>query len=279
VDHNKPELELAPVDNTIEGSLKRLISARPEFKDVIFVHEPKIGIPFARNAAVKHSRLLNSDYIAFIDDDEIAPPTWIADLYAHAQTTGADVVHGGLIRAPSVADAIGLARTYERQDARIRDRKTAATNNTLFRASLVAGSRALSFDEQLDKAGGSDTEFFMRAHDAGAKIVRVTHPPVFEVWDETRAAPAYLWKRSWRCGASANYRYRKNRSAGYAVAVLLGRAASRAVGGGAAFTKSAALAAFAPARARTARDKGLSSLGFAAGCLSPYVAVRPTSYY
>src|SRR5262245_44326638 len=42
-----------------------------------FVHCPCPGIPMARNAGLKAALRADADHIAFLDDDEVAPPDWL----------------------------------------------------------------------------------------------------------------------------------------------------------------------------------------------------------
>ncbi len=144
-------------------------------------------------------------------------------LWAH----GAHVVQGDLIRVPTLDEAVERATNYTPCVPQTRRRYTAATNNVLFTASLLDPPFSLSFDEGLAMVGGSDTEFFMRAADAGVVIVRTTASPVFEVWDASRSTIAYVAKRAWRVGASTNYRYRKNRRAPVAIGILTSRAVAQ----------------------------------------------------
>lgn len=276
-----PEVALSVilVDNTQAGELAAITPFSATRARPIYIHEPRPGIPYARNAALRAALELEADYIAFIDDDEIAPSAWIQALYAQIRSSGADVVQGSLKRVATLDDALAEAERYVPQRAKVRQRKTASTNNVLFKAWLVTSADALEFDQALARVGGSDTEFFMRANDAGAKIIRATHPPVFEVWSEKRDTNEYTSKRAWRCGASTNYRYRKNRHPVVAASVLASRATWRAVAGIAHCLKGAALYTFSRSRGTTALRKGISGLGFAAGCLTPYASIKPKTYY
>lgn len=280
-------LNIILIDNTADGALKALppFSAPPS--KVKYVHEVRPGIPFARNAALLAARQMNADFIAFIDDDEIAPNTWIESLHATLIASGADVFHGDLIRLQSLDEAIAAADNYKITEGKQRVRKTAATNNVLFKSWLVSpplsgplsGPPGLLFDEALARVGGSDTEFFMRACDRGAKIVRTSHPPVFEVWNGKRDTATYALRRAWRCGASTNYRYRKNRYWLIAAPILVMRSAWRAARGSVNCARGIALYFFSKPAGIAAMHKGISSLGFAAGCVSPYFSVSPKAYY
>jgi succinoglycan biosynthesis protein ExoM len=49
---------------------------------VYYVHEPICGIARARNAALDKATELGADWIAMLDDDEVADPRWLANLMA-----------------------------------------------------------------------------------------------------------------------------------------------------------------------------------------------------
>lgn len=264
------------IDNTAAGELPERLARDALAESVTVVHESRPGIPAARNAALAEALRIGADHVAFVDDDEIAPPGWLAELHATMRRSEADVMQGALRRVGTVEEALAQAASWRSGgEARVRRRKTAATNNVMFRSWLAADPISLRFDEALTRMGGSDGEFFMRAADAGARIFRTSGAPVFEVWTEKRETLAFSCRRAWRVGAAANYRYRKNRKPAVAAGVLLARAAWRATVGA-----TQVLASALPVRDRHARfAKGAAALSFAAGCLTPYTGIRPDTYY
>lgn len=266
-------VSLVIVDNSAAGEAWRNLFDGDAPAHVRIVHEPRAGIPFARNAALDEAKRLAATHIAFIDDDEIAPRTWVETLHSVMLAHGADVVQGPLLRAATVDDCIAMAAAYEPRPGKVRRRRTAATNNVLFKAGVVDHPGVRHFDTALAMLGGSDTEFFMRVADSGARIVRANTPPVFEAWDGERVDARYLRLRAWRVGASTNYRYRKNRNPAVAGAVLTSRALSSLTSG----CLQCARAMFY--RRAELTTKGTASLYFGFGCLSPYFGVQPTKYY
>jgi glycosyltransferase involved in cell wall biosynthesis len=94
------ELELIVADNDAKPSAQALVvalAARAAFP-VVYVHEPNPGLANVRNAAL---RCAKGELIAFLDDDEEAPPGWLAALLAVQAAVDADVVFGPVIgRAP-----------------------------------------------------------------------------------------------------------------------------------------------------------------------------------
>ena len=60
----------------------------------LYFHEPRRGIPQARNRALTAAKSINATHVAFIDDDEIASPNWLASLWTALKEYGADAVQG-----------------------------------------------------------------------------------------------------------------------------------------------------------------------------------------
>src|SRR5690625_5077250 len=265
------------VDNTSTGGLAARLAEEGLAGEITVVHEPRPGIPMARNAALEAALAMDASLVAFIDDDEIGSVDWLPSLHAVMVRADADVVQGRQVQVESFDEALARAASSapEEQATKIRVRRTASTCNVLFRSWLLTQPNELRFDEAFAQMG-SDTEFFMRAADAGAIIIHTTAAPVFEAWPADRKTLTGIRTRSWQGGAATHYRYRKNRSAPIALGILLPRALWRAVTGSASLTASL-LPGKDDARA-SRRERGNARLFFALGCLSPYLGIRPRKY-
>ena len=109
VDVDLAGLELVVVDNDQVPSAQAVVSelARETSIPLIYVHEPEPGVANARNAALGAAR---GEFIAFLDDDEEAPETWLAAMIAAQIRLDADVVFGPVEgRSPP---EVGRHRTY-----------------------------------------------------------------------------------------------------------------------------------------------------------------------
>jgi glycosyltransferase involved in cell wall biosynthesis len=82
--------EIVLVDNDPAGSAMGPLRALTDPR-ITVVHEPGAGVANARNAGLRVAR---ADIIAFLDDDEIAPPAWLGALLRVQKLSGADVVFG-----------------------------------------------------------------------------------------------------------------------------------------------------------------------------------------
>lgn len=164
--------------------------------------EPRRGIPQARNAAVAAAR--DADFVAFVDDDEVPHPDWLAELVAVQRRTGADVVTGPVLPrfACDPPPWVVCGRFFERP--RFSDGAPvhyAYTSNVLFSTRLLPADQP-AFDERFALTGGEDTHFFLRARLSGARIVWADRAVVTETVPASRARLSWLARRSYRKGTT-----------------------------------------------------------------------------
>jgi succinoglycan biosynthesis protein ExoM len=198
------ESHIVVVDNEAEPNNRGLVeafAARCPFP-VHYIHEPRRGIPQARNAVVAKCRDLNVDWIAFTDDDCWASPIWLESLIDAATRYKADVVYGRRdLLLPQPAPFWAL-RSVPCGYAEGQSLRYASTHNVLLAGWLVRpGSLGeMQFDERL--AHGEDTDFFHRAAQRGARIVYSGAPVVIETVAPERATLNYQARRAYHYGAS-----------------------------------------------------------------------------
>jgi succinoglycan biosynthesis protein ExoM len=154
------------------------------------LHAPHSNIAVARNALLQASV---AEWIAFLDDDEIAEPDWLATLYL-ARDTG-DVVFGS-VRAlyPATApDWLVRGDFLSKQPVRRpHGYDTGPSANVVVRRASIGASR---FDESLGRTGGEDTLFFAMLHDRGARLTFCERAVVCEPADPARSGfGALLWR-------------------------------------------------------------------------------------
>ena len=166
---------------------------------VHYVHAPSRNISLARNACLDAAK---GELLAFIDDDEIAPPNWIAELYALLLRGPYDAVFG-----PAMAEYPATAPDWIKQTdyhSNVPTRRngtvqTGHTCNALIRtnAPSFAGQRFLL---ERGRTGGEDTEFFFRAWRAGGQFAIAEDAKVYEPVDPSRLAFRWIAKRKFRSG-------------------------------------------------------------------------------
>lgn len=260
-------------------------TARPVFDSVFangggaYVCCPEPGIPFARNAAVDAALAMSADYIAFIDDDEVAPPGWVDALFTAMNEAGADAAQGEIRKAPLGADLEEAASTQAYAPRSWEAVETVATCNTLYKAWLAEGPQGLRFDEAMRYTGGSDRDYFHRASLRGAKVVKVTGAHVVEEIAEGRDSFKYECMRAFAAGNNYTLRMTKNERALTAFRRIALRTLDRGVTGGLKLLAGTLLMLiFQQKRAAKQWKKGGAAVSFAAGCVSSLVGVRAQPY-
>ncbi|HKD23688.1 MAG TPA: glycosyltransferase family 2 protein [Rhizomicrobium sp.] len=166
---------------------------------VTYSVEPKRNIAHARNRALS---LASGEWIALIDDDEVADPDWLKALLVAAERYRADAVIGHVAAVyPSGAPkwfvaADPLSRRWGPSGTVC---ETGSTANALLAAKSVA---ALEFDPAFGRSGGEDTDFFCRLSAGGARIVVENSAVVRERIPPERLSASYLRRRAVRSGQS-----------------------------------------------------------------------------
>ena len=166
--------------------------------DLLYVHAPARNISVARNACLAAAR---APLLAFIDDDEEASPTWLANLLRRLDATGADVVFGP-VDAIYQDEAPRWIQTADLHSIRPVDRpgrgiETGYSCNVLLRRERLDG---LTFDPALGRSGGEDTVFFHRMRANGASLDYAPDALVTEIVPAPRARLEWLVRRSFRTG-------------------------------------------------------------------------------
>lgn len=161
---NAPEFELVVVDNGSSDATPEV--ARRHGASYTFVREPNRGK--ARNAGIAHA---SGELIAFVDDDVVVPPHFLAaHAAAHAAAIAPLAVSGPIMNIPDAAQRpVPSAANFSRAFF--------VTCNVSVRA---ASLRAVGgFDESFDLYGWEDTELGARLRECGVHRAFA--------WD------AYLW--------------------------------------------------------------------------------------
>jgi glycosyltransferase involved in cell wall biosynthesis len=207
-----PRVALVIADNEGSEAVRAACEAfaRASSLPVEYVHEPRRGIPFARNAALDRVAA-DSEFVAIVDDDEVPEPSWLDELVRAQRASGADVVQGRVVpRFPDGTPAwihdgpfFGWpAAVLEAEAPRLADGQTlssAATNNTLVRRAAL-GDPPLRFDERFPFLGWDDALFFRTLHRRGARIVFADRARVAEIVPPERARLRYLLRVAYRQG-------------------------------------------------------------------------------
>lgn len=193
-------LRVVVADNDVSPSaedLARSTAARLGLP-LHYVHAPSRNISLARNACLD---AVEAPLAAFLDDDELATPGWIAGLLTALQETASDVVFGP-VRADYGPDAPRWMRradlhSFEAVTLADGGVRTGYTSNCLMRRDAIGAER---FDLALGQSGGEDTEFFFRLNAKGVKLAKAPLALVHEPVPASRARLGWLLERSFRSG-------------------------------------------------------------------------------
>jgi glycosyltransferase involved in cell wall biosynthesis len=204
-----PSVEFLIVDNDPDASARSICERwRNRLGDaLIYEHEPRPGIAVARNRALD-SVGRHTEWIAFIDDDEVPAPDWLESLLRGQSAFDADVVSGLVVPhfAAPPPRWVRRGRFFDMVRRRTGTRlPQSQTNNVMFRAVIVR-ELGVRFEERLTY--GEDTVFFRLVANAGYRIVRVNEARVAEWIAEERLSESWLTERRYRSGALHGTIYR-----------------------------------------------------------------------
>jgi succinoglycan biosynthesis protein ExoM len=162
-----------------------------------YVHAPERNISIARNACLDAAA---SDWLVFIDDDEVAAPGWLATLLP--SRAGCDIVFGvSQARYPDPATPAWIVEG-DFHSNRIEGNDGASngyTANVIMNRTFVV-RHGLRFAPALGQIGGEDTMFFLEAELAGARFGYCPAAVVHEDTPIARASLRWLMLRRYRAG-------------------------------------------------------------------------------
>ncbi|WP_116999664.1 glycosyltransferase [Desertimonas flava] len=240
--------------------------------ELVYASERRRGIPFGRNTAVRMAR--GSDFIAFLDDDELAETNWLAELLRVQRSTGADVVTGTVLPLfeeppPTWAVEGGF---YERPRFATGQRiDYARTSNVLIAARVFPPGDPAPFNEAMGLNGGDDTHFFQRAVNQGFSIVWADDAIVHDSVPASRVNPWWVLKREYRRGNTLSLCLRDLQDTWW-------RRLRRAANGCLHIARGIPQALVGLSRGRAATLTGLKHISLGAGLLTGLAGIRYDEY-
>jgi len=206
-DQSLPEtvrLRIIVVDNDDTPSGRAAVEAAGQDAPwpVTYLHAPARNISIARNAGL--SAAGDAEWIAFLDDDEIADPDWLGRILSCARQTGADAVFGPAIaeydeNAPSWM----RARDYHSNHP-VRNGGNVITGHTCNSILRWRNTewRDCRFDLSRGQSGGEDTAYFLTLYRRGARFAICPEAIVREPVSPARLSFAWIARRKYRSGQS-----------------------------------------------------------------------------
>ncbi len=181
-----PPAEIVVVDNDAAGSAREAVDRYRSDKapcHVIYEIQPQKNISLTRNRTVE---LASGEWLAFVDDDERAPETWLECLMATASRCAADGVLAPVIPVVPDTAPIWIRRGAFYDFPRLPTGEVVPVNRLRFGNVLLRGSLlhrgTVRFDPAFGLTGGEDNDLLARLVQRGARIVwcdeAVVHEPV-----------------------------------------------------------------------------------------------------
>lgn len=190
-------------DNDVVNSAEALVKeASTRFNlEILYLHAPSRNISIARNACLEAA---DREWVAFIDDDEVADPSWIHQLLAHSRDK--DVVFGvsRAIYTPGSLEIFKRLDLHSNDLAKEKAIKSGYTSNVLIHLRFVRQHR-LRFREELGQTGGEDTIFFLEAGMSGARMGFTSQSIAYELVPAERENWKWLLKRRFRAGQTYGF--------------------------------------------------------------------------
>jgi GT2 family glycosyltransferase len=176
------------------------------------IHEPRLGLSIARNVAVAHAE---GEIAAFLDDDAVPEPSWLAELLAGLERHGASVAGGSInlgVRG-DVPDWMGIEHRrllaellYDGQDI-----PSIGESQYICGGNMAAVTSAFElvggFSESFGRVGGvlrssEELEWCRRVQAAGLGVAFVASARVAHIIMPDRLKLSYFLKRSYWQGRS-----------------------------------------------------------------------------
>ncbi len=224
------QITLVVVDNGETRSAQEPCAAhaRTSRFAMVYRHERRKGLTFARNAALEEADRTGATVLVFVDDDEIPHPKWLDRLVQTLHDSGAPAAIGPVspVFAHPPPRWLPLEAHATRRDANGGFADDGYTCNVALQMSVVR-EHHLRFDARFNETGGEDTLFFKawRAH--GLKIAWAEDAIVYETVPPARMQVSWVLRRWYRTGNTEAYLGRYDAAGLKGRALNLGRGAVR----------------------------------------------------
>lgn len=216
---------LAVADNDAKESARQVVQdfARRSSIEVHYIVVPERGLCNAFNRLIETAIAGGARYLACLDDDQTVGKTWLAEIHAALEQHGADVCgaktvndvsHHGKIPWGDDPDAPKFGWRTKIRDAsagtwerRVVETASICGNNFLL-SERIYKDMNLRFDPRYNLSGGEETDFFIRARNNGAKLIRcygTDTSVVHHVVPESRTTLRYYAKIRYRSAYSRLY--------------------------------------------------------------------------
>jgi succinoglycan biosynthesis protein ExoM len=199
---DSPEVRIVVADNDPEESARPVVEAFRAGSPfpVKYVTERTPGIAPARNASVAAAGQV--DFLAFIDDDGVPDPSWLAELLRVQRDRGAPIVGGPGVPAfehPPPSWVVRGRYFHWSRHKTGEEIEFLSTSNLLVGAAILP-DRADPFPEKFGLTGGEDSHLVMTARRAGHKSVWCDEAVVTQFISPERASFRWMARRAFQIG-------------------------------------------------------------------------------
>jgi len=202
--------EIIVVDNDINRSAESIILKTAERTSIpiVYIHEPQKNIAAARNRILDAA---TGDWLALLDDDEVANPDWLAKFISIAQSNSSIAYFGPVISryAAHCPQWISQGKFFCRKSY-----STNVTVQTGCTANAFINLQAINainhrFELTYGLTGGEDSHFFYQLYKTGNMLTWCKDAIVSEEVEAHRLNEQFLMKKSQRIGETySRYRYK-----------------------------------------------------------------------
>lgn len=164
------------------------------------------GIAQARNGLVEYFLTRsNASFVAMLDDDEWPHPQWLEGFLRIQRETGADALHGAILR--EFESEPGASARRCKGIAPLRDRSglkpmIEGTGNVMIGRTCFAHLEKPYFDPAFALTGGEDKDFFTRLRAAGCRFAWADEAVCYAFVPASRASLRWALLRAYRVGNS-----------------------------------------------------------------------------
>lgn len=191
--------EIVVVDNDPGGSAHPILPSS-SVAPVRYVHAPEPGVANARNAGVAAAR---GALIAFLDDDEIAPPGWLMAMVEVQRGLDADAVFGP-VRTLLPDETVEHRAYFDHFFSRIGPASPGLIEQaygcgcSLVRRAALPGPEP--FSPTRNQSGGEDDLMFAGMKARGARFAFAPEAWVWEAPEPSRVSLGYTLRRAFAYG-------------------------------------------------------------------------------
>jgi len=217
--------EVIIVDNDPAGSARAVVEAHAAANKAFalkYAIQPERGIAITRNLTVA---MASGDWVAFIDDDERAPPAWLAQLLEAARQHQADGVLGPVVPVVPETAPAWIRRGGFYDFPRMQTGGIVPLNRLRFGNVILRGEPLRAepgpFNVAYGLMTGEDGDLLSRMANKGARIIWCDEAIVHEPIEPARLSFRWILRRALSGGQEFA---RKSLDGTYARVTLLHRA-------------------------------------------------------